>query len=291
MMKLRKFEQPNEFYDFAEDYLLNYEAHHCLLLAIATTLVNNPHRYQGQTYLAAVESAGKVVAVAIHTPPYKLLLSKIADFDALPAIAEDLHSQQIELPGFSGLTAETSAFAQVWHNLTGQASHVGMQMRIHQIRKVQNLPKSPGYLRKSEKSDASLAAPYGDRDLLISWYKAFNDEAMGAMGGIPENIEKVVDHYLQQDAVYIWEDEVPVSMVCCAGSTPNSKRIGPVYTPPEYRQRGYATTCVAELTQRFLTAGSQFCCLFTNLANPTSNKIYRQIGYLPITDWNDYNLT
>lgn len=158
-----------------------------------------------------------------------------------------------------------------------------MQMRIHQLHTVQNVPKSKGYLRRALGRNS-------DRDLLIKWYKEFDTEAMVNMGGTPESIEKIVNHHLQQNTAYIWEDEVPVSMLFCAGSTPNSKRIGPVYTPPEYRQRGYATTSVAELTQRLLTGDGQFCCLFTNLANPTSNKIYRQIGYLPVADWHEYKL-
>ncbi|MDJ0674849.1 MAG: GNAT family N-acetyltransferase [Calothrix sp. MO_167.B42] len=282
-MKLLKFAQPNQFYDFAKDYLLINEPHNCLPLAIAQTLVQHPQRYNCQPYLTVVESAGKVVAIAMRTPPYKLVLSKIADIDALELIAEDLYSHQVELPGFSSLAQEASTFAQIWHKLTDQASQLVMQMRIHQLHTVQNVPRSKGYLRRAVGRNS-------DRDLLIKWYKAFDTEAMTNMGGTPENIEKIVDYHLQQNAAYIWEDEVPVSMVFCAGSTPNSKRIGPVYTPPEYRQRGYATTSVAELTQRLLTDGSQFCCLFTNLANPTSNKIYHQIGYLPVADWHEYKL-
>lgn len=117
-MKLLKFAQPNQFYDFAKDYLLTYEAHHCLPLAlaeltegIAETLVQHPQRYNCQPYLAVVESVGKVVAVAMRTPPYKLLLSKVADIDALELIAQDLYSHQVELPGFSCLAQEASAFA------------------------------------------------------------------------------------------------------------------------------------------------------------------------------------
>src|SRR6478735_1448343 len=72
-----------------------------------------------------------------------------------------------------------------------------------------------------------------------------------------------------------------VSMGGYGGSTPNGGRIGPIYTPPELRRRGYASALTAELTQMLLDRGRRFCFLFTDLANPTSNSIYQQIGYRP----------
>ena len=83
----------------------------------------------------------------------------------------------------------------------------------------------------------------------------------------------------------IWEDEGEVvSIAGCGGPTPNGIRIGPVYTPPELRGRGYATALVAELSQRLLDSGRRFCFLFTDLANPTSNAIYERIGYVRIAE-------
>lgn len=61
-----------------------------------------------------------------------------------------------------------------------------------------------------------------------------------------------------------------------------------VYTPPELRRRGYASACVAALSQLLLDAGWKFCCLFTDMSNPTSNHIYQQIGYTPVCDFNEY---
>jgi predicted GNAT family acetyltransferase len=73
-------------------------------------------------------------------------------------------------------------------------------------------------------------------------------------------------------------------MVGVAGPTPNGIRINAVYTPPEFRRRGYASACVAEVSQRMLDSGRKFCFLFTDLANPTSNKIYKAIGYRHVAD-------
>jgi hypothetical protein len=50
----------------------------------------------------------------------------------------------------------------------------------------------------------------------------------------------------------------------------------------------YATFRVAALTQRVLDSGKRFCCLYTDLTNPTSNSIYQRIGYREICDVDDW---
>ena len=124
--------------------------------------------------------------------------------------------------------------------------------------------------------------------MLVHWYKAFAIEAIRAVEG---DVERIVKHHLNQNNLYFWQDRTPVSMVCGRVSTPNSSRIGPLYTPPEYRRKGYATSCVAALSQTLLERGCRFCFLLTDVANPTSNHIYRIIGYQPVCDWHDYSFT
>jgi predicted GNAT family acetyltransferase len=69
--------------------------------------------------------------------------------------------------------------------------------------------------------------------------------------------------------------------------TKNTISIGPVYTPPEFRKKGYASALVARLSQKNLDAGYQKCVLLTDLKNPTSNKIYQEIGYKSVCDVNN----
>lgn len=66
-------------------------------------------------------------------------------------------------------------------------------------------------------------------------------------------------------------------------------RVGPVYTPPALRGRGYAGTAVAEASRRALAGGARSCMLYTDLANPTSNKIYAEVGYRRAGDWEEHD--
>jgi hypothetical protein len=73
-------------------------------------------------------------------------------------------------------------------------------------------------------------------------------------------------------------------MVAATRETTSGCSINTVYTPPRFRRHGYATAAVAALSGRLLESGRRFCCLYTDVANPTSNSIYAKIGYKPIRD-------
>ena len=275
-MQLHRFNDIKEFWQQTQNYLIQDEAEHNVLISILQTLLHYPERYSELPYLALVQAEGNILAIAIRTPPHKLLLSKAKDLNALKLIAQDL--QRSQLLGVSGLVTEVEAFVQAWQILTGQLYQREIEMRLHQLTEVRSVAKSDGFLRLAMESD---------RPLLIEWFTAFNAE-IGMT--VSQEVERIVDLRLNQQSLYLWEDSVPVSM---AGGRPFSRtaaRIAPVYTPSASRCKGYATACVAALSQKLLDQGCDRCFLFTDLANPISNRIYHQIGYLPICDWHEYSL-
>jgi predicted GNAT family acetyltransferase len=275
-MKLQQFEDAKQFYDRVKDYLLIHEAMHNVQFALCHALIHNPERFDEKPYLAIVEADGDIIAVVMKTKSRNLLLSKIQDFAAIEAIAQNLHFTQKLLPGVNGPTAEAKAFAENWHSLTSQSYQLKMALRAFQLEQVQTISQTNGHLRQATQSD---------REILIRWFEAFVIEALHTP---PTNTERAVDNHLQRGTAYIWEDTIPVSMACHTGVTPNGAGVSMVYTPPEYRQKGYASACVAALSQTLLQQGYKYCFLFTDLANPTSNHIYQAIGYQVVGDLYDY---
>ena len=88
----------------------------------------------------------------------------------------------------------------------------------------------------------------------------------------------------------VWEDGQPVSMIGVAPEVAGVVRIGPVYTPTHFRRRGYAGSAVAAASRRALVSGAARCMLYTDLDNPTSNKIYAEVGYRRLGDWEEIAL-
>jgi uncharacterized protein len=277
-MQLCKFETVQAFWHNAQDYLHQHEAEHNLLLGIAHTLLHHPGRYPEPPYLAIAQTNGQIQAIAMRTPPYKLLLSKVRDSNAISSIAQDLQDCPDPLPGVSGLVPEVETFLQAWQTLTGQSSRRVMEMKIHQLTQVKPVAAASGLLR---------LATEGDRPLLLEWFAAFATEVGGV---VHQDAERAIDTGLEQQSIYLWEDGIPVSWASGKSYLSTAARIGPVYTPPEYRRKGYATACVVALTQNLLEQGCDRCFLFTDRANPTSNRIYQAIGYRPVCNWQEYEL-
>ncbi|MBN3922566.1 GNAT family N-acetyltransferase [Nostoc sp. NMS4] len=276
-MQLNRFDNVQEFWDCTQAYLLQHQGENNVLLSILHTLLHNPERYLGKPYLAIVQTSGEILAVAIRTPPQKLILSKAQNIDALRLIAEDLRQEQ--LPGSMGLAKEVEIFSQTWRSLTGQFYQRSMVMKIYQLTAVQTVSTSRGYLRLATESD---------RSLLIEWLSAFLSEINQA---VSEDIEHQIDNRLKQQNIYFWVDGTPVSVASSKQVLPTIGRINLAYTPPEYRRQGYATASVAALSQKLLDQGCRHCFLLADLANPTANHIYQAIGYRPICDWHEYSFT
>ncbi len=285
-MKLNRYQQAEAFYDRVNHYLLSHEAENNLLLRIARSLVRTPDQMNDRVYLATVEreqpeakqpeAEQPIVAVAIHTPPYPLCLSKVSDFRAIELIAQDV--VQIAPTRVGGLPEETIVFTQCWQDLTGQSYRLNRQSLIYQLQQVQRSPAAPGNLRLATAADQSL---------LLQWMTAFEAEALGIN---ESSVAARVDQRLSQQALYLWENGEPVCLVGGNGLPDEAATIAPVYTPPEQRKRGYATTAVASLSQALLDRGCPCCLLFADSKNPTANHVYQSIGYQQICEWHEYGL-
>jgi predicted GNAT family acetyltransferase len=266
-MEVRRVDDPGAFLAAAGPLLLEDEARNNLLLGLAATLRDAPFLYPDYR-LWLVEDAGRPVGAALRTPPHKLALARPLDDAALEALAEAL---DVELPGVVGGVPEADVFAQAWSAKTGQRARVLRSQGIHALERVQPVAGVPGRLRTTEPRD---------RALLLAWFRAFAQEALGGAPPDDHAVVRELDYRVAapEAGVVVWDHAGAASLAGFGGRTPNGIRIGPVYTPPERRRCGYATALVAELSSRLL-ANRRFCFLYTDLANQTANKIYQQIGY------------
>ncbi|WTW95827.1 GNAT family N-acetyltransferase [Streptomycetaceae bacterium NBC_01309] len=217
---------------------------------------------------------GAVAGAFVHTPPYPVLLAHTADA-ALAPLADTLAAGGPTTLSVNARTAVSDAFAEIWATRTGTTPRVLQAQRLFRL----------GTLTPPDPAPAGLARAAGTDDVaaLVDLVRAFDAEAAPDAG--PRDVAAQVEMRLAHGGFTLWElDGAPVSF---AGQTPavaGAARIGPVYTPPEHRGRGYASAVTAARTEAALAAGADEVLLFTDLANPTSNSIYRKIGYEPVED-------
>jgi uncharacterized protein len=281
VVQLRRFHDVEGFLAVAGRFLEEREAEHNLILGVCSRLRLDPMNYGSAPYLATVVEGRRVVATALRTPPYHPVLSEVDDDSAVEPLVLDLFETYGELPGVLGPIGAAALFARTWREATGAEARRSMSQRIYRAASASPPSDVPGSMRNARRTD---------RALLLDWFGAFQDEALPPAHP-REDSEVLVDRRLgEPDAgLELWEDGGrPVSLAGYGGRTPHGIRVGPVYTPPEFRRRGYATALVGLMTKELLEGGRRFCFLFTDLANPTSNSIYRRIGYRPVTDVDQY---
>jgi RimJ/RimL family protein N-acetyltransferase len=233
-------------------------------------------------YLLAygLDDDDRVAWVGMRIAPWYLLTS-----DLNPPLAGALLEFWLRfdpnLNGVDGPPDPARAVADAWASRTGGTTSLRISEAMHALSEVFDPPHgiAAGGLR--------IASESRDRELLIEWMVDFQEEA-GMPGQGRDQAARSVEVWLSRGGLLIWDDRRPVSFVGVQTAVAGVARIGPVYTPPEHRRRGYAGCAVAAASRRALAAGAERCMLFTDLSNPTSNKIYAEVGYRRCGAWEQY---
>jgi RimJ/RimL family protein N-acetyltransferase len=220
------------------------------------------------------EADGAVTGAVSMTPPYGIVIGELpAGSEA--ALVTGLRARGAEVPDVIGNVDAAERFAANWTAATGLRTELVKRHRFYILDGLR--PPSPAPAGRAR------AATPADLDLVMEWVVGFHDEAEASSATPrPEMYQRRIDLGL----LWLWQDEraVPVSMACRNVTVAGVSRIGPVYTPPAARRNGYGAAVTAACTQDALDSGAAQVVLFTDLANPTSNAIYQQIGFRPLDD-------
>ncbi|MCK2217959.1 GNAT family N-acetyltransferase [Actinomadura sp. ATCC 31491] len=207
---------------------------------------------------------GEVRGAAFRTPPYPVGLA-VMPVEAVEPLVEALGRDLPTIVGRVELTDEVV-------RLMGPPART-VSERLYRL----------GTLRRPEVPGEGRLATPADYPLLVSWYQAFGEEVGLGEGGDPA--ERVAQRLTRRE-LFVWEDDgAPVALAALSPAAGGVCRVGPVYTPPSRRRRGYGAAVTAYASAAGLAGRCEEVVLFTDLANPTSNAIYQAIGYEPVSDY------
>lgn len=273
-MEWIEWKDPDHFSDRVMTALLDEEAKNSLMIGV----LNNVKQGIYETFHQfTVEEDGELLAILQVTPPHPLhyIVVKTERSDLLPSFIIP-HLLKEEVP-FSEVVSErqqAERFGKVWQELTSGSSEMFMSQGLYRLDSVEDIDMAKGHMREATKADQAQ---------LEAWYSAFEAES-GLRSSPPEKVTKAVQAMLDREEAVFWEvDGQVVSCAKRARPTENGITVSFVYTSPDARGRGYARSLVADLSRQLLETKS-FCVLYTDLTNPTSNKIYREVGYRQIMD-------
>ena len=272
-MEWEMYSDAMAFAEQVEALLYKREDEYSLFIGILEQIKKG--RYE-EYYLGIAKTGGEIAAVCLMTPPHPLQLITFNGHAGLEKnIAEKLMDSGIWVDSIIGDRQTADAFVRAWSAKKGTVPKEVMNQGLYRADSVnRKLAKSPGAWRVASSKDMPL---------LEEWMLLFERET-GIAASTPAEAARKIDEFLERKEVFVWEDRGEV--VSCMKKARPSKHgitVSFVFTPAKYRRRGYARTLVAEVTEELLEE-YDFVMLYTDISNPTSNKIYREIGYEQIAN-------
>ena len=246
-----------------------------LILGVSERLASDPAAYQNPFFATARGDDGQYILASVMTPPHNLILAGEAGVElVLPALIDHLNDHKIPVPGVIGPAEIADSFIKAWMQTVGGTVDIGMHQRVYELRQVEMPSPSPGEFRTANPNEIPIIA---------KWFQGFQREALRETHDLDlEHAKQLVTHGM----IFVWDcDGKILAMAMKTRPIAHSITVSGVYTPPEHRRRGYASILVARLSQLLLDEGYQFVNLFTDLDNPTTNKIYQAIGYRPVCNF------
>lgn len=226
---------------------------------------------QGCRWFHLMDEQGSTTGIAMRIPPRGMAVAAMGD-DAIAELVRTAITTGLDLVGCTGPAASAHRFATGYAAATSRTYTVAMPQRILALRAVRH----PGGV-----SGLARPATRADRDLVSRFVRGFYTDTHHVGG----SVEDMVDQRLSvPESIWLWETHGTAVSLCWQSAGGGVTRISGVYTPPQHRQHGYAGANVAAVSAWALDRGATACMLFTDANNPTSNKIYEQIGYAFVSD-------
>ena len=206
-MHVQRFDAVDDFLGVAGDFLADREAEHNLIFGILASLRETPEAYTAPAYLGCVrDDEGRVVAAAIQTPPYRLVLSEIDDPAAIQALATD--TVERDLPGVLGPVGTVETFVVARQDAGGPPAEPIETEQVYRLTAVRPPRPAPGTLRPAEPAD---------RDLVLAYLEGFMLDAFGHAD--PVEVEAMTDRWLagRGRTLWLWQDGDEIVSLCGIG--------------------------------------------------------------------------
>lgn len=266
--RVEGIEAPGRVLEAAGAFLASDPIRHNVIMTLLHNRVADPG--PGRYWIVYVDD--HPAGVVFQSPLHFVATITPMPSEAIQVAVEAILSDGVQLPGVNGEAATAARFAGHWAERNKRAARPIQAQRIYELEQVVPARAVGGGLCR---------AIDDDRQTLVEWFEAFQAEAGERGGG--GDLAHLVERRLKAQQLWLWDDQGPVAMAGLSEAVAGVVRVGPVYTPPLRRNRGYASALVAAVSTATRSNGHR-CILYTDLANPTSNSIYGAIGYRAVAE-------
>jgi len=258
-----------EFLERSSDFLYRREDiySHILSLAIAATEQQCP--FSEPFWFATVsDHQGKTEACAVHANPDGLICTAIDNEEAAGLIASGFQTTVGSPHRISGPPESVRLLSESFDCIKQQDFP---KQKTWTIYRIDHAPTSPaihvGKLKLGTKSD---------EELVRAWGQLYDREKPAFT-----SIEDFLVRKLTRKELFVWDHNFTRSIVTLSGKTKKGIRISALYTPPEFRGQGFATSAISTLVEKAITDGASFVTLHAQHGDTVEN-FYTKIGFTPI---------
>ncbi len=271
-MQLTVHDSAESFLATAGAFLKMSEAENSIVTIAAARMASGAPGDDAGAYLASIAQDGVVIAAALQGGAGGMLLTA-APPSALTLIAADMSARCRVPKSIVGPLDACEGFAREWAGRSGQRHSLRFHLRHYELHRPPPPPRARGRMRVPEPRE---------RELLLAWQLAFVEEAR--LADDSGHTQRVFARRLEQGTIRVWDDDGIVALAGYGDGGTDVARIAPVFTPPEHRGRSYASALVSELSRELFAMGKRALFLTADASNPTSNGIYRRIGFVSAAD-------
>ena len=276
MITIRVYQTPQQFLDDTQELLEQREVENNLILGICNNLPDNAKEYDGYVFINSLDDNG-IQATSIKTTHGAVVSGVTKDTEHIKNLANYYLDIGMDLPSAVGESFYSREFSRFY----GKKRTKERSMLVHKLTAVNDLPLATGNFEPAD---------IDDLELIANWSIKFERDARTFPIKSREQALAEAERKIRSDSVFKWiRNREVVSIAAIVRRTRNLGIVGLVYTPDESRGHGYATSCVKKLSEHILQSGFEYCSLFTDKSNPTSNHIYKKIGYYPVTEFTAIN--
>ncbi|MDH4421960.1 GNAT family N-acetyltransferase [Bacillus cereus] len=269
MIQLHVYEEILNFKEEVTPFLEKNEQENNLILGLLQ-MVQEP------IFMGAAKQGEEIAVVFLQTEEKQQIIVANAEISgvAIKVLAKELTKVYPDIPGLIGNKKIVQKLAEEIAMLENKKTNVAMEQGIYELKQVKKKWNGDGIFREVSSDELPL---------IEQWIYQFCEDVK--LPTTKEEAKQTAHTLINNSRLFGLEvDGKLVSVAAKTRPTNNNITVNFVYTPKEAREKGYASNCVAALSQHLLDEGYKTTTLYTDLANPTSNKIYKEIGYEQIME-------
>ena len=271
-----RFTNAADLLNHCKDVLKFQEAANNNLIQLLQLIVEDSGIVAPPYWFASVEVGGSPIGCCVHALPDGLVATDLPSIAARP-LYDKLVADLITPSRIVGSPDFAASLAQRFANDFKRHARLSSRWLIYRLDTVIDVPNpARGELRLATRDDHYLVEQWGN---------AYGDERPSFL-----NVHDFMLSKLESGELYFWYDNADRTMLTISGRGLNAMRISSVFTPKEFRGRGYASTAVASLSRELLSKGSAYVVLTAALGEPVA-RIYKRIGFYPVGDRHSYMIS